>query len=189
MDMRAVKKAYSYMFWGTMFFIVSIKINFVIYGVSLRIVGLLFLTSALFLLDKETAIPEFLRALKLGYTGMGIWTFLLIWNNLTINKHFMGATFNSLLNEGLWYLLILMFYSNVLTGSAKLVQGSRNLELWNKWLPVLILVFALLSFASAFIDAPLWIAVILGEIVVTIGLMELISKLEKQFIIPDETIL
>ena len=173
-------KAYSRLFWGILFLIPAVRIDFILSGMSTRIIGLLFLSVAaqIFLTQEDGEIYFAQMKTRCGQ-GMIFWLGMVGYYNLVIVGTVPNLWIFEILENGIWYLFLIGICENLFCAMED-VKGTNLLRGWKKGFPVGMLVLSMVGFAGIFTG---WIFLrlfeLLGQVIVLIWMLNQITELKR----------
>ena len=96
------KKLYNDLYWGLLFLAISMDFNIVLYGVSVKIIGLFMMRRGLKGFNQIHSVPEFGMAIRGCEIGMAFWAIMIAYRSAIVYMGIPGPMFNVLLYSVGW---------------------------------------------------------------------------------------
>lgn len=117
------KKLYNDLYWGLLFLAISMDFNIVVYGVSVKIVGLFLMRRGLKGFNQINPVPEFGMAIKGCEIGMIFWAVMIAYKSAIMYMGIPGPVFNVLAYSIGWAVVQALIIINLFKGIQKYIRA------------------------------------------------------------------
>ena len=173
------KKMYNDLYWGILFLAISMSFNVVVYGVSIKIIGLFMLRRGIKGLYEESKITEFGKCVKFCEYGIIFWVLMIAYNNAIIYLGIPGPMINVLVYSIGWGIIQAVVILNMFKGIQEYIDDNP-FEKYLKLILAAIAVVAILGCIVVF-GIPLASTIrMVCEIALALWLINLLNKTQMQ---------
>lgn len=173
------KKMYNDLYWGILFLAISMSFNVVVYGISVKIIGLFMLRRGIKGLYEESSITEFGKCVKFCEMGMIFWLIMIAYNNAIVYLGIPGPVVNVLLYSIGWAVLQALIIMNMFKG----IQEYIDDEPFEKYFKLILAAIAVVAVLGCIVvlGVPLASTIrMVCEIAMALWLINLLNKAQMQ---------